>query len=250
MKPFNFFFLAAALCAASVSAQTNRTVFPAEFANTPGNIQEDVFGSATDYQELFRASSLAEKWSTPVQITAIAFRVGEGGPDQFNAVVPHLEVRMSTTSRAPEQMARDYASNKGADEKIVFNKNNVRILATGNQAINPFEVRFEFDEPFIYDPTKGHLLFHLTFEGLVLGDRSLDAHTFGGPASEWPLASYGSGAFVVPTGFGSIPEFTWVAIPEPGSGAMLFLGLIGVALRDRRRMGNCRQDDARYRLSR
>jgi hypothetical protein len=230
----NLFFSAA-------QAQPVRTVFPTNFENQGGNSGDPVFaGTVQAYQELFRASSLSSIWQSPVEITAIGFRVENGDTRAFDAVYPQIEIHLSTSSRAPEQMSQSYFSNRGVDEKVVYRQNNVRILATGNQPLNPFEVRFEFDAPFLYDPQLGHLFMYIT-HGQPGGngvDLPLDGHMFGGLNSTTPFASFGSGTFGAPTGYGAIPQFTWASVPEPTTVTLLGLGagLIFGSLRRKKQM--------------
>lgn len=211
----------------SAVEQTNKTVFPPGLENQNGNAGDSTFsGGVPQYQELFRASALATTWQTPVKITSVAFRVAEGGNQSFDAVVPRVEIRFSTTLRPPEEMSTIYSINKGADEKTVFNHSNVRIMATGDQPVNPFEVRFSFAEPFVYDPSQGHLLMYLAHDSPTLpSDRGIDAHSFGELDESSPFASYGGGGFVSPTAYGLVTQFEWVAIPEPQLIPLISVGL-------------------------
>jgi hypothetical protein len=223
-----------------VFAQTRKTVFPLGFENQPGNSQEATFsGIVPTYQELFRASSLATAWQTPVEITAVAFRVGEGG-GPFDATIRHVEIRLSTSAKAPEQMVQSYFSNRGADERVVFVHDNVPILTSSAQPLNPFEVKFQFDTPFRYDPALGHLLMYIANTGPagpVAHDQSLDSHLYGDVNPNVPIASFGGGGFSAPVAGGLVTEFTWTTVPEPEVTELLFIGALvgGIQLLRKRR---------------
>jgi hypothetical protein len=215
------------VCVQQARGQTNKTVVPFGFENQNGNSVDSPFNStALEYQELFRGSLLATVWQAPVVITGFAFRVEAGSNSSFDAVFPQIEIRFSTSSRTPEQMAQSYFSNRGVDEKIVYLKENVRVFATGNQPVNPFEISFKFESPFTYNPQQGNLLVYLKHGQAAGGGRILgvDAQMFGSLNSTTPYASFGSGTFGSPSAYGAIPEFEWFAIPEPGILMLLTLG--------------------------
>ena len=211
----------------SAFGQTNTTVLPPGFENENGNIQHATFsGLVPAYQEIFRNSSVASEWDTPVKITGVAFRVGDGATSSFDAVIPRIEIRLSTTPNAPELMSRFYDANKGADERTVFLRNNVSIFAAAGQEVNPFDVKFQFDTPFVYDPNNGHLLMYIQNSGPTgPGARSLDAHHFGALDANTPVASFGPG-ILAPDAYGLVAQFQFVAIPEPRELSLLAISSI------------------------
>lgn len=221
-------------------AQTNKTVFPIGFEDENGNSAENTFsGLVPTYQQLFRASSLTPAWPTPVKITGVAFRVADGASSSFDAVIRDLDIRLSTTPVTPEFMNSSYFANRGTDELSVFSRENIAIFATGGLPQNPFEVKFTFDSPFVYDPSSGNLLMYIANNGPsgapTPREQALDAHTFGALDSTTPFASVrGSG---VSNARGLVAEFAWVAVPEPGVLTLIGIGvgLIGCAARCRQR---------------
>jgi hypothetical protein len=168
--------LSATLYVNALAQGTTQTVLPAGFANTAGNDYDSTLDNGGEIQQLFRGTTLQATWATPVRITAISFRVGNGA-GSFNTVASSLDIRLSTSSRTPEQMSPAYAVNRGADEVQVFSHSNVALTGSGNQNLNPFDIQFTLDQPFIYDPTKGSLLLYLNANLLRRG-AEMDAHFF------------------------------------------------------------------------
>jgi hypothetical protein len=197
------------------TAQTNRTVLPPGFENQPGGAYDPLFISSQEFQQIFRASAT---FSGPVEITGIAFRVGSNLGSSFSAVIPRVEIRLSTSSRAPEAMTTSWASNRGSDETIVFSQNNVAFSGAGDQSINPFALRLIFSTPFLYNREAGHLAMDIrTTVQSGPGNQTIDAKSFQSLSTS-PVGS------VIPTAdpllhlvapYGLITEFSWTAIPEP-----------------------------------
>jgi hypothetical protein len=214
----------------SSGAETNTTVAPFGLENTPGNSHDNyVLRFPVEYQQVFKGSYLSDIWQTPVEITGIAFRVDSVNGD-YQAVIPSVEIQFSTTQRAPNQMSTDMASNKGVDNTVVYKHDDVTLSAQGTLVLNPFQLRFNFDRPFYYDPAAGNLLMDLRTGGdTIHANRGLDAQVF----ETWgPSTPY---ALVEPTGVPSTPsnfvagqalvtEFTWRAIPEPSALALWIAG--------------------------
>jgi hypothetical protein len=205
---------------------TMQSVFPPGYENLAGNSADQVFSGSREFQEIFRASSLASTWRTPVQITDIAFRLNENS-SSFNASYPRIEIRLSTTARAPETITTVWSENSGPDAKTVYLHDNVTLVAPGGLPVNPFELRFHLDSPFSYDPANGHLAMYIkpTASGAG-GTRTIDAEGLpgGASASAWATTSN----FVVPAPYSLITEFTWVNIPEPGSVWLVASGLFAI----------------------
>lgn len=204
-------------------AQTNKTVFPTELATQEGNQALALFtGLVPEYQELFRVRSLRAFGDTSVNITGLSLRVN-GVSGSMDAVVPRFEIRVSTTSRTPENMSKFYSVNVGPDELLVYAHDNIHLVSTDAPSPRPFDLKFPFDQPFSYDPKAGNLLIDLRHtDGIGPLASSVDAHgypTFG----ESPVGSFFTSS-VGPDSSGVVLQFDWVAIPEPGVWALLGLG--------------------------
>jgi hypothetical protein len=136
-------------------------------------------------------------------------------------------------------MSRLWSENKGSDAAVVFVQNDVSLFAAANQLVNPFELRFELDTPFVYNPKLGSLAMMLVTEESSGRTRTLDANGYGFLNSSVPVASFMPGN-LSPAAIGIIAEFTWVAVPEPKTSLLVFGGaaVLGIGAR-RRRSSKC-----------
>jgi hypothetical protein len=92
-------------------------------------------------------------------ITSIAFRAHSPGI-AFSGSVPQLQVNLSTTTKAPDQLSSTFADNVGANDTQVFN-GSLQVSVNNSSApdaVNTFDVVISFSTPFVYDPSKGNLL--------------------------------------------------------------------------------------------
>lgn len=217
-------FLILLIAAVQTIGQTNRTVVPAGFENQAGNTSDSILFTQSQIQQLFRASAL--QWDGPVQITGVAFRVTDG-TSSFSAVVPRIEIYMSTSALAPERLTPNYFSNRGPDETAVFLRDNVFLIGRAGQNVNPFDLRVTFDQPFTYDSSRGNLLMYIKTFGSGVGARNIDSQIYAGNLANSPVVSTGTSApFGGIAGYALINEFSTVAVPEPSVGCLILLGTI------------------------
>jgi hypothetical protein len=199
------------------SLETNRTVLPPGLETQPGNTYFPLFSSAADLQQFFRSSTFPS--AGPVQITSVAFRVGRG-LGSFSAVIPTVRIHLTTSTRTPEQMTSNWNLNKGSDDAIVYDHFSVSLFSQANQQVNPFDLRFDLDTPFVYDPRLGSLAMMLDIvPASSIGTQTLDV------SDSAALGFYVKG-ILAPISRGLVTEFSWVAIPEPEIASLL----IGPAL--------------------
>ncbi len=111
--------VASALCSAFEShVYADTIVVPSSLTSEEGN---DSLNPIDDFriQQVFAASQFSTL-SAPGSILQMAFR-----PDaefQFiGATSRNTRIRLSTTSKAPDNLSTTFAENVGADETIVFN---------------------------------------------------------------------------------------------------------------------------------
>jgi hypothetical protein len=112
------------------------------------------------YQQVYAASEFGCPGG-PRDITAISFR-----PDEFavpiSYTLPFAEIRLSTTSGAPDALIPVFADNVGIDDELVYSGSlTVSTAATGGPP-GDFDVVIPLDAPFQYDPTQGNLLLDVT----------------------------------------------------------------------------------------
>jgi hypothetical protein len=220
-----FILLTALVFEFSALAQgTTQTVVPFGLENQNGNTVDESLSHGSLLQELFRGSYLETTWRTPILITGIAFRAKGVGPS-YSAVVPRVEIRLSTSTYDPANMSLFYAVNKGADETTVYLHDNVALFAPSGSSPNPFDLKFAFDRPFVYDPKQGNLLmfFKTAQPSPSVGTRLIDSHFVqgseigyvgnSGPFSDNQVAPYSL-----------VTQFTWTAIPEPSTWHLFGIG--------------------------
>lgn len=127
-------------------------------------------------------------------------------------------------------MTRFWNQNSGPDATVVFLHDNVSLFSASSDAVKPFDIRFQLDQPFTYDPQGGHLAMLLATPGPPIGSSPtrIDAESFGS------LGTSPSGAvtpnFIAPTGYGLITEFRWIAVPEPRPSLLIITSILVLLL--------------------
>jgi hypothetical protein len=96
---------------------TQNTVVPYGLESQNGNQHTTQFGGPGDYQHWFRGNYLAQAWNSPVEIAGVAFRVNEQPVSQrpYDAVIPRIEIWLSTTSLDSTQLLSFWQLNPKAD---------------------------------------------------------------------------------------------------------------------------------------
>jgi hypothetical protein len=138
-----------------------------------------------------------------------------------------------------------WSDNAGADVKTVFSQSNVHVVATGTASVNPFEVSFQLDQPFIYDPKNGSLAMYFRLDGTKSfdGAKLVDAQGFGSLATT-PFAYLDTSTPIV-SSRGLVTEFGWVAIPEPTVGNLICFAALLPTFALLRNSGICFSDSHR-----
>jgi hypothetical protein len=210
----------------ATEGQTNQSVFPAGLASSNGTSASSGFSNPGELQQIYRSPLFQPTWQSPVLITKIAFRVEEGNLASYSAVIPKVEIRLTTTARAPEQMTPSWSQNAGSDVRTVFLHDNVAMEATGTASVNPFEFSFVLDQPFYYDPSIGHLGMDFRLGGTSPYFRApgLDAQEYASLTSS-PFG-YVEPATPIASSRGLITQFSWIQIPEPSPLALLCVSMV------------------------
>ncbi len=213
-------------------------VSPSEFSNVEGDGLSDELQCCPfsfRYQQIFPATDFSSLPGGQGLLTSIAWRPdGEAvtGPRSVN-IGPSV-VRLSTTNSAT--LDDNFDSNITSPAVEVLNREVVIETANLGPAGGPkeFDYVVQLDEPFLYDITKGNLL----FDWDILEGFPAPAHLSDGFTESFDTAM-GTVRFATPvesaSGFfvgGFVQEFTFV--PEPSSAALAAIGML-VPLCSRRR---------------
>ena len=167
-----------------VAAQTSMLVVPNEVATVEGNSANAWpfnIGAASfraqRYHQVYGASDFASL-SGPQRITQIAFRPDSEAGAAFAATIPSIEIRLSTTTKAPDGLSAVFADNVGANDTVVY----AGALSLSSSFDGPpegpkaFDIVINLQTPFNYDPAAGNLLLDVrVFSGTLT--TFLDAHT-------------------------------------------------------------------------
>ena len=146
-------------------------VLPAGLEKRFGNVWAPVPLGFVDhrFQQLFDMSSRTQR----IQIEGIALRHDETEVYRHLAYTLDLEIRMGYSDRDPENMSRQFAANYASQPTVVLSRRKVQLPVLEEANSNPrrFDVRFQFDRPFLWEPAPGrHLCLELIRHGSSVGD--------------------------------------------------------------------------------
>src|SRR5262245_15078781 len=165
------------------------------------------------YQEVFPAADFAALGNRPHWLVAFGPRADQSVTSPHTAYLPDNYVRLSTTQRTPGNQSLDFNANFGSDV-IQFYSGPVTMVAdVAGQGPGPREFyHADFPAgvtPFLYDPSKGNLLFDfIAWQGespKILADQILGLPNV---VAGDPDATQGG------RGSSAIFRFTFIPMPE------------------------------------
>ncbi|HQR09546.1 MAG TPA: hypothetical protein PLN21_22170 [Gemmatales bacterium] len=177
------------------------------------------------YQQVYSSSEFSSIGS-PILISQIAFRPSSNFGAAFSTILPDVQINLSTTPALPDALSLTYANNVGADDTIVYTRGALPLSSsfTGSGP-KDFDIVITLTTPFLYDPASGSLL--------------LDVRNFGGGTTTFFDATNAPGIMsrlynedndvnavtgtpeVLGAGYGLITQFTFAAVPEPTTWALI-----------------------------
>jgi hypothetical protein len=236
--------LALAAAGASLPAQGDTVVIPAIYENVDGNSNLVFPFGALDlppsnypfrFQQVYGAAEFGEL-PEAITISAVRFRVdqGTGGRDPFS--VQSLELRLGTTSKAPDALTSlELGSNiDGGDTTLVFTGElNWDPCDAGPCPLPAFDLEIAFSTPFVYDPTAGNLIVDFTNLSETYPIQLFDvANTVGDGVSHvrevLDRDNTANHIFVDPSTVGLVTQFVYT-VPEPGAFASVAAALLAIA---------------------
>lgn len=215
-------------------AQNIAKVVPAANENQLGNggsgapFSENAGGSAR-YQEVFSASEFRNFGAPDLLLIGIELRTDEQG-QTVQRIIPEIQFNFSTTTKAPDALSPVFADNVGLDDKAVRARGPLSVTTSGYHGPDSFDFYVPFTSPFYYSPAQGNLLMDIrNYSGGQTTSFDLQG-TAGDSISEVLAFDHFSSAAVnatsgTPDTYGLVVKFVMQPVPEPGTTALLALGL-------------------------
>ena len=241
---FGFAALGCGVCILPAGAQT--VVSPGGAAATEGNTNNAFpfnYTHSGRYQQVYAASEFSAA-TGPTLITQIAFRPDAASGGAFSTTFANVQFDLSTTSKQPNFLSANFASNVGADDRMVRSGSLTLSSAFTGPAAGPkdFDVIVTLTTPFVYDPAAGNLLLDIRkFSAEGIGQQ-LDAVDGSGVSSRAYSYDVNDANGLIGAFYGEqtalVTQFTFsgAAVPEPGNLAPLFgVGVTGAGIFLRRK---------------
>jgi hypothetical protein len=187
--------------------------------NTNSRLPFAVLGPVR-YQQVYDASQFSNVPTGGSFVTRIMLRAD--CTSQGSWFTSDLEVRLSTTSKAVDQLSSTFSDNVGPDETLVYRPRRYAPPAPTGGCPGLFDdgQAIYLDVPFFYDPAKGHLLMDLRHSGIdwtggPLEQSTLDAQNVSGDGvSRVASFFWGTDATEVVDTTGLVTQFEFYSTPS------------------------------------
>ena len=168
----------------SVESRDLSIVVPGEYrsAEDPSIPTEEVFDlfAGARFQEVYPAGAVGDLPGTHRWITGLRYRP-DSSVDSGPVTATNRKIFLSTVGLGVDDLSEDFATNRGPDETLVFDGPAEWAIseAAFSNGTRDFEVTFDFDTPFLYDPSMGNLLLEGVVSPIEPGGRVIpfDTHT-------------------------------------------------------------------------
>lgn len=166
---------------AEFSAEAATLVVPPDFVAADGNsVYADTPppSSGCRFQEIYTSDYFTNLISQRGLVVQMACRPDHVVTASRTVVLRAYELRLSTTQRGPGSLSSRFEDNLGADTTLVFSGDLTWFTqGTGPaQGPRPFDYVIPFQQPFLYDPSKGNLLVEWRAGDSPEGRPAFDAH--------------------------------------------------------------------------
>jgi hypothetical protein len=208
-------------------------VVPNDCANVEGNagnylpFHSEEWTNHMRYQQVYEASQFGVL-SLPAHITHIAFRPDADGGDAFNSTIQDMQINLSTTLIAPDNLSLTFADNVGVDDSVVYSGS--LSLSSGDTGGPPrdFDIIISLQNPFLYDPGAGNVLLDIRIytPASTTGFDAVDP--VGDSVSRVFAWDVNSPMGDISDSAGLVTQFTAQPIPEPATLVLLAAGAIGL----------------------
>jgi hypothetical protein len=181
------------------------------------------------YQQVYDASEFAAITNGGGWINGLAFRL-KGGTG-LGALLPDIQINLSTTGREPDGMSLVFSENVGGNDTLVLGPGPFYLRNNVPGAPSGFPVLIELNQPFYYNPQAGNLLMDVRYNlAPPPGDPPGPFDASWGPGdSISSLFARGVGSVTgTADTIGLVTAFEITPVPEPGSLFLLALGLPAV----------------------
>lgn len=194
------------------------------------------FVTSSRYQQVYLASQFGTLPLTGAFITQITFRPDADTGAAFSSTLPSVQLNLSTTGTSPSTLSATFASNVGANDQVVFGPAPLSLSSSFTGPVGgpkSFDIVINLTTPFFYNPSLGNLLLDVrvfNYGGMTTTPFDFDAANVIGNASTVQSGVGSPTADFVTTSGGLVTQFTFAAVPEPSSLALLALAGLFVCL--------------------
>lgn len=233
-----------AICAVSVavasyvSAQEIAIVHPPEFENMEGDQASGTGANAGRMQVLLQGGAhFAGLPDTHRTLTGFRWRPDSSVSSPESHIWNDFELRVSTTSQSLDDMSTRFSENIGPDELLVLEGPITTATMNEGPRAGPkeFDIAFDFDTPFHYDPTAGNLLLDFAWGTPWVSIRVDSCCASPDGPGRWIGSASGNPNVEIATLGGHASGYQLIFVPEPSSVSLMVISFLGlIQLRQRK----------------